>query len=79
VRISLVEKDEAPDVVRRIHEGMEKALARCQTSSKYWPPCPTCSEAFNQLDGAIWADGALSSKLKDLAYLRTSILNGCEY
>jgi alkylhydroperoxidase family enzyme len=40
---------------------------------------PDVLRAFLQLDGAIWADGALSPKLKDLAYLRDSIRNGCEY
>jgi alkylhydroperoxidase family enzyme len=35
--------------------------------------------AFSQLHAAIMADGALSAKLKDLAYLRASILDGCGF
>ena len=37
---------------------------------------PDVLRALLQLDGAIWADSALSPKLKDLAYLRVSIRNG---
>jgi Carboxymuconolactone decarboxylase family len=29
--------------------------------------------------GVVWAEGALAAKLKELAYLRVSILNGCGY
>ena len=34
---------------------------------------------FTQMYDAVWADSKLTPKLKELAYLRTSILNGCEY
>lgn len=41
---------------------------------------PGILRSYNQLSGALWAeDSKLSPKLKDLAYLRVSILNGCEY
>jgi alkylhydroperoxidase family enzyme len=40
---------------------------------------PDVLRAFNQLSGAIWAEGTLAPKLKELAYLRVSILNGCAY
>jgi len=40
---------------------------------------PALLRAFTQLYGAIWEDGALDPRLKELAYLRTSIANGCEY
>jgi alkylhydroperoxidase family enzyme len=40
---------------------------------------PDVLRAFRQLHGAIMADGALSAKLKDLAYLRVSILDGCGF
>jgi len=31
------------------------------------------------MHAAIWADGALAAKLKHLAYLRASILDGCGF
>jgi alkylhydroperoxidase family enzyme len=40
---------------------------------------PDVLRAFNQLSHAVWAEGALDLKLKELAYLRVSIANGCAY
>jgi alkylhydroperoxidase family enzyme len=41
---------------------------------------PAVLRAYNQLSGALWAaDSKLPERLKDLAYLRASIRNGCEY
>jgi alkylhydroperoxidase family enzyme len=40
---------------------------------------PELLRAFNQLYGVVWAEGALQAKLKELAYLQVSILNGCGY
>jgi alkylhydroperoxidase family enzyme len=41
---------------------------------------PAVLRAYNQLTGALFAeDSQLSPKLKELAYLRVSILNGCAY
>jgi alkylhydroperoxidase family enzyme len=41
---------------------------------------PAVLRAFNLLSGAVWAeDSKLPARLKDLAYLRASIMNGCEY
>jgi alkylhydroperoxidase family enzyme len=41
---------------------------------------PAVLRAFNLLTGAVWAeDSKLPARLKDLAYLRASIANGCAY
>lgn len=41
---------------------------------------PAILRAYHQLSGALWAaDSKLPEKLKDLAFLRVSIHNGCEY
>jgi alkylhydroperoxidase family enzyme len=53
--------------------------AGCRPSSRCWGNKPELLRAFNQLYGVVWAEGALSAKLKELAYLRVSILNGCGY
>jgi len=43
-------------------------------------PKPGILRAYNQLSGALWVeDSKLSPKLKNMAYLRASILNGCEF
>jgi len=79
MQIKLVEKDQANDVVRRIYDSLEQRSGRVSPFYKILANKPDVLRAFLQLDGAVWAEGALSPKLKDLAYLRVSIRNGCEY
>ena len=79
MRIQPVEKDQASDLVRRIYDSLEQRSGRVSSFFKMLAHKPDVLRAFLQLDGAVWADGALSPKRKDLAYLRTSIRNGCEY
>jgi alkylhydroperoxidase family enzyme len=40
---------------------------------------PEVLRSFLQLFNAVMTEGALSVKLKELAYLRVSIINGCAY
>jgi alkylhydroperoxidase family enzyme len=79
MRIQPIEKDQASDLVRRIDESLEQRTGRVSHFVKMLAHKPDLLRAFLQLDGAVWADGALSPKLKDLAYLRVSIRNGCAY
>jgi alkylhydroperoxidase family enzyme len=79
MKISLVETDQTSDLVRRIYDSLEQRSGRVSPFFKMLAHKPDVLRAFLQLDGAVWADGALSLKHKDLAYLRVSIRNGCEY
>ena len=79
MRIEPVERDQAPPIVQRIYDAIEK---RSGTVSPFFRMLGNNQEllrAFNQLYGVVWAEGALQAKLKELAYLRVSILNGCGY
>lgn len=79
MRIEPVEKDRAPSVVRTIYESLEKRGAPVSNLIKMLAHKPAVLRAYNQLSGALWADSPLSPKLKELAYLRVAILNGCTY
>ena len=79
MRISLVEKDQAPEVVKRIYEVLEQRSGNVAPYFKVLAHKPEVLRAFNQLHAAVLAEGALSPKLKELAYLRASILDGCEF
>ena len=79
MRVSLVGDDEAPAVVRRIFESLQQRSGSVSPYFRVLAHRPDVLRAFNQLHAAIWADGALSAKLKHLAYLRVSILDGCEF
>ena len=79
MQIHLIEKDEADPVVRRIYDALENQGGIISNFNKMLAHKPEILRAFNQMSSAVWADGALNAKLKDLAYLRVSILNGCAY
>lgn len=79
MHIEPVSDDAASPDVKRVFEALAAAgtLSPFQRMLAHRPPV---LRAYNQLSGALWAeDSKLSPKLKDMAYLRASILNGCEY
>jgi len=79
MRISLVADDQASPVVRRIYQALEQRSGSVAPYFRVLAHKPDVLRAFNQLHAAIWADGALAAKLKHLAYLRVSILDGCGF
>jgi hypothetical protein len=79
MRIEPVERDQARPVVRRIYDAIEQRTGMVSPFFKMLGNKPELLRAFNQLYGVVWAEGALAAKLKELAYLRVSILNGCGY
>ena len=79
MRISLVGNDQAPPVVGRIYDSLQRRAGSVAPYFRVLAHKPEVLRAFNQLHAAIWADGALSAKLKHLAYLRVSILDGCGF
>jgi alkylhydroperoxidase family enzyme len=79
MRIDLIEHDAAPEVVRRLYDGLEHAGRSVGAFHKVLAHKPDVLRGYLQLSGAVMGEGALSVRLKELAYLRTSILNGCAY
>ena len=79
MHVPLVSDDEAPAVVRRIYESLQQRSGSVAPYFRVLAHKPDVLRAFNQLHAAIWAEGALSAKLKHLAYLRVSVLDGCEF
>lgn len=69
----------SPDVLR-IFQAMRKAGVPVTPFIRMLAINPPVLRAYNQLVAALWAPTSqLSEALKDLAYLRASILNGCRY
>ena len=80
MRIEPVEKDRAPARVRRIYDAIERQGRPVTNMLKVLARSPAILRAYNQLSGALFPDDSrLSAKIKELAYLRVSILNGCAY
>jgi alkylhydroperoxidase family enzyme len=79
MRIEPVERESATADVRRIFDALEKEQGAVSNFSRMLAHRPAVLRAYNQLYGALWAESALPGAVKDLAFLRVSILNGCEY
>ena len=79
MRIEPIQPEQARPDVQRIYHALEERLGAVSNFYKVLAHKPALLRAFTQLHGAIWDDGALDPCLKELAYLRTSIANGCDY
>jgi alkylhydroperoxidase family enzyme len=79
MQIELVERDTAPALVRRLYEGLEHAGRPVGNLHKVLAHKPDVLRSYLQLFSAVMTEGTLPLKLKELAYLRTSIVNGCAY
>jgi hypothetical protein len=66
MRISMIEKDQAPPIVQRIYEVLQLRSGSVAPYFRVLAHKPDVLRAFNQLRAAVWADGALSAKLKHL-------------
>lgn len=79
MRIGPVSDEDASPEVKRLFDALA-AASTLNPFQRMLAHKPAILRAYNQLSGALWAeDSKLSPKLKDLAYLRASIINGCEY
>lgn len=75
-----VSDHDADPAATRIFEAMVASGSTVSPFTRMLAHKPAILRAYNQLSGALWAaDSKLPERLKDLAYLRVAILNGCEY
>ena len=78
--IEVVEKDQASESVKPIYDKLaSRAGGRVINFFKMMAHKPNILGPFVDFYSQVWAAGALSATIKELAYLRTSLMNGCEY
>jgi uncharacterized peroxidase-related enzyme len=76
--VSYVSKDDTADAVRPIFEGMEKKLGAVPNVFRAMAHNPDMLQGFLALNSAL-ARTKLDGKLRELAYIKASELNGCAY
>ena len=79
MKIAPLEKNQVAEAAKRIYDALEKKLGRVINFFKVLAHKPNILGPFVEFYNQVWAPGALSPKIKELAYLRASIMNGCEY
>ena len=77
--INPVSKDQVPDDVKPIFDTLTKNLGRVPAIFGTIAHRPGALKHFVPLYGAIMNEGTVEPNLKEFAYLKTSIINGCEY
>jgi alkylhydroperoxidase family enzyme len=77
--INPIPREKAPDSLKAVYEDLSKTFARVPNIFGVMAHREAALKAFLPLYGAIMSEGTVEPRYKELAYLKTSLLNGCEY
>ena len=77
--IDPIPKDKAPDDLKTIYDDLTKTFVRVPNIFGVMAHRPGALKALLALYGAVMNEGTVEPRFKELAYLKTSLLNGCEY
>src|SRR6266849_1610686 len=72
-------KEKAAPEVHETYEGMTKRFGRVPNIFGTMAHRPNVLKNFLPFYGAVMNEGTVEPRYKELAYLKTSLLNGCEY
>ena len=72
-------RDKAAEDVKPIFDGMTSKFGKMPNFFALMAHRPEALKNFLPLYGAVTGEGTVDAKLKELAYLKTSLLNGCAY
>jgi uncharacterized peroxidase-related enzyme len=76
--VSYVSNQDAAEKVKPVFEGMEKKLGAVPNVFRVMAHSPEMLETFLALNATL-PKTQLDGKLRELAYIKTSELNGCDY
>lgn len=71
--------EKASPEVKPVFEALAKNFGKVPNIFGVMAHRPNVLKHFLDLYGAIVREGTVEAKLKELAYLKTSMVNGCEY
>lgn len=77
--VNPVPADKAAADVKPLYEQMTKRFGKMPNFFATMAHRPEVLKNFPAFYGAVTGDGAVDQKLKEFAYLKTSIVNGCQY
>jgi alkylhydroperoxidase/carboxymuconolactone decarboxylase family protein YurZ len=72
-------EEKAPAELKPIYETMKKKFGRMPNFFGMLANKPEVLKNFLPFYSAITGPGALDQRYKELAYLKSSLINGCEY
>jgi len=74
-----VAKEAASSEVHGVYDGMNKKFGKMPNIFGLMAHRPDALAKFLPLYGSIMEGGTVEARYKELAYLKTSMVNGCEY
>ncbi len=74
-----VPKGKAPDDVKAVYDNLSKTFGMVPKIFGVMAHRPGALKNLLALYGAVMNEGTVEAKCKELAYLKTSLVNGCEY
>jgi len=77
--VNPIPKEKAAAEVKDIYDALTGKFGRMPNIFAAMAHRPAVLKHFLPLYGAIINEGTVEPKYKELAYLKTSMLNGCEY
>ena len=77
--VTPLKKDAASPEIHGIYDGMNKKFGKVPNIFGLMAHRPDALAKFLPLYGSIMEGGTIEPRYKELAYLKTSMVNGCEY
>jgi len=78
-RIPLIEPDQASPAVRKVYEKLSADRMNVLNVMKVFAHDPSFLDGFVRMLEALYGDGLITARHRELAWLRTSQINGCHY
>lgn len=72
-------KEQAAKEIHEIYDAMTKKFGKMPGFFGAMAHRPSVLAHFVPFYGAVMNEGAVEPRFKELAYLKTSLINGCEY
>ena len=77
--VNPLSREKAAEEIRPIFDDMTKKFGKMPNFFALMAHRPEVLKHFLPFYGAATGEGAVEPKLKELAYLKTSLVNGCAY
>ena len=72
-------KEQAPDELHKIYDKMQEDIGRMPNIFAVVARFPAALKTLIQFYDTVMSKGKIAAKYKELAYLKTSIINECQY
>jgi len=77
--VNPIPREKANTDIQEVYDNMAKAFGRMPNIFAVMAHRPAVLKNFLPLYTAVVSEGTVEPRYKELAYLKTSMLNGCEY